>query len=226
MKRMVLFALAALCAAGCRPTVVMEIGSGEDRLAGSGTAASEERAISDVHALTLSGAYDVTVTGGGEPRLAITADDNIVPLVRTEAKDGVLDVRLDRSVSTRNRIQIGLTTRTVDLVRVSGASQVRLLAVTGSTLRVEVSGASLMQAAGRVDEFAADISGAGNIAAQDLQAGRATVRINGTGNVDLTALEELDARISGVGRIRYFGSPPKVSRHIDGVGTIQAGGTK
>jgi hypothetical protein len=55
-----------------------------------------------------------------------------------------------------------------------------------------------------------------------LAAVNATVESNGAGNITVNVTGSLDARVNGVGTIRYRGGPSEVTTAINGVGSIAA----
>jgi hypothetical protein len=63
------------------------------------------------------------------------------------------------------------------------------------------------------------VQGSGTINAPALSAGKATIIIQGSGDVTLTAIEQLNATVEGSGNVRYGGKPLVTSR-IQGSGTV------
>ena len=63
-------------------------------------------------------------------------------------------------------------------------------------------------------------SGAGDVNARELDADEVDVNISGAGDVEVTALKRIDARISGVGEIDYWGRPEKERTRVSGIGDI------
>jgi hypothetical protein len=71
-----------------------------------------------------------------------------------------------------------------------------------------------------VDRLRAELSGAGNIDARELKAKEVRVSVSGAASADVYAKEYLDASVSGVGSIDYYGNPAKVKTDVSGVGSI------
>ena len=61
---------------------------------GSGTLASEVRQVAEFTEVELAGSADVEVTVGGEQKVVVEADDNILPLVETNVVNGRLVIRI------------------------------------------------------------------------------------------------------------------------------------
>ncbi len=111
-------------------------------------------------------------------------------------------------------------------VDISGAADVRLDAVDTGELRFDISGAGDGRLAGRTGMLVITLSGTGKIKAEDLKANAAKVSISGAGGARLWVTDMLNASISGIGDVDYFGSPSKVTREVSGLGSIKALGDK
>src|SRR5690242_3992270 len=86
MKRIIwiiLLIVVAVAFSGCK------FGRG---IAGSGNRKSEKRDVKSFNAIDTSGAYEVNVTCQKPASVEIEADDNILPLIKTEVRDGTLFV--------------------------------------------------------------------------------------------------------------------------------------
>jgi hypothetical protein len=72
---------------------------------------------------------------------------------------------------------------------------------------------------GVADELEASLSGAAYMDAIDLKTKKTEIRIEGVGTGSVYATDELNATISGVGKIRYKGDP-KVFKKVEGIGLV------
>jgi hypothetical protein len=64
------------------------------------------------------------------------------------------------------------------------------------------------------------IAGTGNIDAFELKAQAAEISVSGAGRAAITAVDRLNANISGTGMIRYRGNP-EIEKRVSGIGTLQ-----
>jgi Putative auto-transporter adhesin, head GIN domain len=94
--------------------------------------------------------------------------------------------------------------------------------ISGGDLGLMVNGAASLEANGRVDRLTARLNGAGSMDLSRLVAANAIVESNGAGTITVNVTGSLDARVNGVGTIRYRGGPTQVSTAINGVGSIAA----
>jgi hypothetical protein len=215
-----------------RPTVV-----------GSGVPATQERPIGEVSEVSLAGTGELTIVQGLVPSLTVTADDNIVPLIETETAGHKLTLRTAArtSIHPKTKLEYTLTVPQLETISVSGAGNVRTekfvannltvkLAGAGNahlrelnvkSLSMTLSGAGTASASGTTDQLTLRLSGAGGLEAAALKAARADVQISGAGRATVWALEDLHARVSGAGDIKYKGRPANVVQNVSGAGHIR-----
>src|SRR5688500_9858117 len=70
-----------------------------DTIHGSGVAKTETRDVAEFTRIEATGSPNVTVTIGDKQSLTIEADDNILPLLTTEVKDGKLVIASEKNTS-------------------------------------------------------------------------------------------------------------------------------
>jgi len=136
-----------------------------------------------------------------------------------------------------------VTVRDVDALDVSGAGRIeadalvtdRLKLVLGGAgaivvrslsvdeLEVELDGVGTIRVAGRARVQDVSLPGAGTYEAGELESRVATVRLTGVGQATIWATETLDAHISGVGSLDYYGKPEVRVDRMD-LGTVRAHG--
>jgi hypothetical protein len=206
---------------------------------GSGVEKTEQRDIGAFTAIDVGGAYELEVVCGQSPRLEITGDDNILPLIKTEVRGGTLVIESRENINPKLTLRLKIGTQDLERLESSGASDVKIAQVNNNALRIETSGAGSVvadvrtktltvetsgagdvRASGQTDTFSIETSGAGKVRAKDLQAQRVTVRISGAGDAEVTALQELNARVSGAGDVTYYGNPSVVNQEVSGAGSV------
>jgi hypothetical protein len=212
MRRGLLVALpAVLACAGCaRPA---------DAVVGSGAVTAEQRRVGGFRALEVRGQGLVLVSRAAAGGLGITADDNVVPLIRSEVRDGVLRVTLDRQVEPKVPITIRVTAPALDRIAVAGAVALEASGIDGDVFAVDASGAAKGTLVGQARQLRATASGAVRLDLARLRAVTAAVQVSGTGDVTVSASERLDVQISGAARVGYYGSPA-VQQRISGAGQV------
>jgi hypothetical protein len=93
--------------------------------------------------------------------------------------------------------------------------------IDSSSFEAEISGSGSIRTTGRTEKLQARVSGSGNLSMFDLVAKDADMRISGAGKAEINATDSLKARVSGVGDVRYKGSPKNVEKSVSGVGSIK-----
>jgi hypothetical protein len=212
-----------------------------ERIKGSGKVAQEKR---DVHGFTevnLGGLGELNIRQGNEESLAIEADDNLLPYIRSDVDNGRLVIGFKRGVSVSPSSPIRYTlvvkelnaldlsgsgkTRTGPLnsrdfkVHLSGSGEIRMDALDAITLVADISGSGNMEIPGRVSRQQIHISGSGRYSAPDLQSEAADVSVSGSGDCTLRVEQSLSAHISGSGSVEYYGNP-SVTKKVSGSGRV------
>ena len=234
--------LTALLLVGCQiyvPSISGRI------VTGSGNVITEARTVSGFNGVSLAGLGELTMTQGDTESLTVQADDNLMPLIKTEVRGGTLfiyfdrdyqgaiiapikPVRFDLHVKDLSAIEIAgaanvnvanLKTDRLSMT-VSGAGNIKLDQLDASEMTTTISGAGNLDVAGRVVKQAANLSGIGNYRAVNLNSQTAQITISGAGSATLRASESLDVSIRGAGSVNYYGNP-KVTRTVAGVGMVK-----
>lgn len=92
-------------------------------------------------------------------------------------------------------------------IDISGAAVARFDKLTTERLVFAVSGAGDGYFTGQAQTVTVSISGKGDFYGADLEAQQAKVNISGLGKARLWVHKTLDASISGIGTVEYFGTP-------------------
>ena len=187
---------------------------------GNGRVKDQSRTIMEFDKIDAGGAFTLNVKVGPSPSLKITAEENLINYIRTNVKGNTLVIDTKKNISPRKEIYIEITTPTLRAVDVSGANNITVYGIRGSDFEVDVSGAGNVNLSGEVDRFRVDLSGAGSINARELKAKDVRVSVSGAASADVYAKDYLDASVSGVGSISYYGDPAKTRTDVSGVGSI------
>lgn len=191
------------------------------KVIGSSVRKEEKRSVSDFTSVEISGGFDVEILAQSDYGLTIEGDDNILSMIKTEVRDGVLDIDTGRSkFNIRRPIHIKVSAPKIESLSSSGANTIRLADVSAETLRVDSSGADKIVIDGDVVNFELSLSGVSNADARELRAQTVRVSTSGASNASVYATEELDAKVSGAGSVSYYGNPKTVREKTSGAGSI------
>lgn len=224
----------AIFAASCKWTIGMVRGSGDIE--------TEERDVSDFHKVHLSGVGNLIITQGDEESLIIEADDNIIPLIKTDVFRHRLTIGFKRGYNfiPIAKIKYHLTVIDLDEISLSGAGDIDCDDFNTDRLEFDISGvgdidfninaervestssgAGDITLSGKVDSQEIDISGVGKYDAEELESRECSISLSGAGSATVNVSEELDVSISGVGNVNYTGSP-HVEQDISGLGRVKS----
>jgi hypothetical protein len=159
-------------------------------------------------------------------RLPLRLEIEVQDLQRLQASGantiGLHDVSGDRlELTLQGSAALRADGRTGELkAAISGSGDLNVDDLAFERLALEVSGAGQVSAAGETREVEARIQGAGGLNTRKLQAEKVRIAIQGTGNAEVYASQRLEAVISGVGNINYYGNPGEVTKNVSGVGSV------
>src|SRR5436190_5064751 len=177
---------------------------------GSGKIVTEKRSLSGFKGVDVGGVFQVEITAGKEFGVEIETDDNLLPLIKTEVNNGVLEIELEKHVSPTGKILVRVSAPDISEMDVSGAANVTLNGVKNSNLAVEASGAAKLKITGETAKLTVASSGAAKIDAGDLKSVNATVDGSGASHIELNVSGELNADLSGASHLTYSGTPTAV----------------
>jgi hypothetical protein len=216
---------------------------------GSGNVIKETREVFNFHAIDVNYPGKVFIKQGSVESVKIEAEDNLVPNLRTEVRNGTLNIFYKKTnnkhVNPTTAVIITITVKDMDEVTFSSAGELTIeglktdnldMSLSGAgnlevkdveikNLKVNLSGAGGMTASGTADDLDLNISGFGEFKGNELHSQTARVNISGAGSAFLWVDDELDAEISGAGSVNYYGSP-SVTKQINGLGSVNHSGDK
>lgn len=187
---------------------------------GSGRMASKVREISDFHGVDVGGVFHVEITSGKGYAVEIEADDNLLPLITTEVKRGVLRIKTERKLSSENPMRVRISAPDIDSLDVSGAAKVTVADLKNERIAVDSSGAAKIKLTGETTNLTVDVSGATQVEADALIAGNANVEASGASQVDVNVSGELRTDASGASKISYSGNPANVVTKKSGASSV------
>lgn len=187
---------------------------------GNGKIKYANRSVSDFKKIDIGGAFTVNVKVGSSPSLKIQAEENLIPLIKTTVRGDKLIIDTKKNISPRKEIVINITTNYLESIECSGANDINVSGISSDNFDVELSGAGSIDLQGDAKVVHAELSGAGNINAENLKASRVYISVSGAASARVYAKDYLDASVSGVGSIDYYGDPKDVSTNVSGVGSI------
>jgi len=181
-----------------------------DGIPGSGDVVTEDVPVRDFDSVAMAGIGDVIVTQGETESLTIETDDNILPYIEAQVRNGTLVIGLSDEADDKSLDPTKLVFH-VSMKDVAG---------------LDVSGAGNISAESiGTDDLKIDISGAGDIDVDALTTERLTVNLNGAGAIDVDALDAEQAMIhlNGASDVTLAGKVERQEVYLNGAGNYRCG---
>jgi putative autotransporter adhesin-like protein len=212
-------ALALLCACD-NETMTRPDPAG--RMMGSGVMASQSRAVAGFSALTVTGPVRVVLQQTGSESLVVSADDNLLPFVRSEVRGRRLYLGLTSqgSMMLVNEVVCRLSVSDLRNVEASGAARLEMSGLQAPLLTVQFSGATTGSASGGTEQLMLEVSGASRWIGADLRSQAVATNVSGTSYALVRASDSLAANVSGISVLEYYGNPA-VSQNVEGLSVIR-----
>ena len=189
---------------------------------GSGVLKSEPRQVAEFHGVEARGSMKVLVTQGTPATVKVEADDNLLPLLTTEVKDGVLVLDTKRGYTTKNPIKVEVTVPTIDSLSLGGSGSLTVQGeLEAKNLAVAVGGAGELTAEGKFENVRCDMGGSGKVLLGGTT-GNESITVGGSGNFDASKLQatgKCDVMLAGSGQVSVWADGP-LNITIAGSGTV------
>ena len=189
---------------------------------GSGTVKTEARQVAAFSRVELagSGKLHIAVTPDGAQTLAMTTDDNLLPLILTDVVDGKLTIWTHEEIDPSRSLEVEIHVPKLEALKLSGAGHAKVERIAGTLFELWLTGAGTVDLTGEVTETQMHVSGAGAVHGAGLHAQKVEVNLSGVGEAEVFATEHVDVRLSGAGHVSVLGKPKVVDQHVSGVGTV------
>jgi hypothetical protein len=188
---------------------------------GSGNIKSESREVTNFKSIDVSGAFEVEIVAQKDFTLEVEADDNLLPLIRTEVDGETLRIKSEKGLKSSNPLKIRITAPDIKGLELSGASRVNLANLSNDSLSLDSSGASKIRIEGTTGNFDIEMSGASKLDAENLKAENVNVESSGASSLNVFVTNVLKADLSGATNVTYSGSPKSVDKKTSGASSVK-----
>ncbi|OHX68062.1 head GIN domain-containing protein [Flammeovirga pacifica] len=204
--------------------------------------AQTTRDLKSFESIGISGSIDVVLVASNQDKAEIEVFRGTkVEDVVTEVSNGKLVIKPKKGVRNVNaKVTLSYSSK-LNRIAFSGSSDISgknpikgdNLVFSGSgsgsfkgevnatTLTTSLSGSGNIDVEGVADTFTVNVSGSADVNAFDLKSKIVQISVSGSGDVDCFATEEINAKVSGSGDIRYKGTPTKTKIKVSGSGDIE-----
>ena len=181
---------------------IVGCGTRNNTVRGNGDVISQERTAINFTGIVHSSVANIEIHPSNAFRVIVTTDSNIQDIVLIEVNNNLLNISMRSNTNVNNitKLTVDIYLPELAIIRSSGVGSINVSSGSSSNLEIVH-------------------SGVGNIDAQNFQVENIIITHSGVGRSSVWATSSLSGTLSGVGSIRYRGSPTvNVSR--TGVGSI------
>lgn len=203
----------------------------------------QDRNVGAFSKIKVSSAIKLIITMGNETKVSVEAEENVIHKIRTEVKNGELQLYSKEHYTTTKGVIVYVTTSSLTGIDASGATNVSntnvinaksfdvecsgasalKLDINTEDLKLDISGASVVNMKGNATRLNATISGASSLKTEELVNKETLVHASGASAAKVYAGEIFKAEASGASSIKYFGDPKDKSIETSGASSIKRG---
>ncbi|MGZ8291037.1 MAG: GIN domain-containing protein [Telluria sp.] len=193
-----------------------------DGVKGDGRLASEQRPVTSLPGLDVSGPMHVDVRVGGKPGLSIEADSNLLPMIRSEVAGDTVRIWIDGKVNTDHNIRVTYNVPQLTHLRATGSGRMDVSGLNGAPLTFVKTGSGQAMLSGRVSMLDVRSTGSGAVNAAGLYSQGASATLTGSGRITLGQVrgEQLSAHVKGSGDIEASGEVQSLNASVHGSGDV------
>jgi hypothetical protein len=204
---------------------------------GNGNVETVERSISeDFTEIKVSRGLDVYLTQSNQVSLEVEADENLHDIIITEVKNGVLNITTDENISFSKSKTVMVSFKDISKITATSGSDVystntivadnlELTTTSGSDMELDIEAQSVecratsgsdLRISGSTNKLIADATSGSDIKAGNLIAKVSEANATSGADITLNTSDELYAKASSGGDIKYYGNPEKITKK-DGI---------
>lgn len=214
------------------------------KVTGNKEVVNQARTVPNYDRIAVTGMMDVQLVGGKEGKIDLEGESNLLEHIETEVSNGTLKISVEKGINlqpSRNYpIKIVVPFEDLDAVTLTGSGHIRgsdvisarnfKVTVTGSgnmnlnldveELKGTITGSGDVKLKGKARHLDCTVTGSGDFLAYDLRTQTTNASVTGSGDIEVSVENDLQARVSGSGDIRYKGNPEKQNFKTSGSGSV------
>lgn len=204
---------------------------------GNGNVQTVERPLdNNFTEIKVSRGLDVYLTQSNDVSLKIQADENLHDIIMTKVENNVLSIYADENINYAASRKVMVSFSDIERITSTSGSDVystgviivddlELTTTSGSDMEIEVeanvvectsTSGSDLRISGKANKLYAEATSGSDIKAGSLKVKTSDVRANSGADITVYTSDELIAKASSGGDIKYYGNPNKVTKK-DGV---------
>jgi hypothetical protein len=205
---------------------------------------TQDRHLTGFNAVSVAGSYDVQITQGASESVKVDAPADVIDRIVTEVQGGVLKIYTKKgtnwSWNGNKKMIVYVSIKDISNVSLAGSGDVSFkdglkatslkIKLTGSgnitgkvsvkSLESDLAGSGDITLSGHADNSVISVVGSGDFTGDNLITTNTQVRVAGSGDAKVNAVDKLEAAVIGSGDIYYKGTAKNVSSSKAGSGTV------
>ena len=212
------------------------------KIKGNGKVITKTRTISSFEKVNIGGSFNVNLVDGNVGTITLKGEENILPYIETEVKNGKLKVQFkeNTNIKTTQNLTITIPFKNINAISLGGSGNVIVKKniktdnvsfniggsgnitanVDSNTVKTSIGGSGNIKLNGETDHLKCSIAGSGNLKAYNLDANSVKASIAGSGNIQTTVNSNIKASIVGSGSVHYKGAPKHIDTNSVGSGDV------
>ncbi len=210
---------------------------------GSGVVKQDTRDVAGFSKIRLDTNGDIQLEQGSIEGLTVEAEDNVLPKIKTEVKDGTLVLSMSNAfpmIYPSKPVTFKVRVKDLNNMTINGSGSVTANRLQTDNLNLDIIGSGKISMDVFVDKLTSTINGNGDLnisgnsnnqeitingsgkyVSDDMRGKDCNSTINGSGEIIVNCRSSLDITINGTGSVSYYGSPTIGNQQISGSGTIK-----
>ena len=197
--------------------------------------------VGEFSKIMLDGGFKVYLIQGDNCSITVkTTNNDVFDNINIDRNQDEVTIKMDASFFEYRRVSLYITFKTLEKLKIEGGVNLKTngyldlenlsvhiegganvdLDMKAQNVEVYGEGGFLFELKGVADALDVTIKGAGHVSASELKTKDVSFVVAGFGTGSVYATETLNAKIEGVGKLRYKGDP-KVDQYIDGLGSVK-----
>ena len=195
-------------------------------LTGSGPVNEYELAMTDFKHVSLLGPVNLSIKQGSEINVVVKAESDIFSHMSYKVKNEKLEIGFKdniRCFETDYGVWVYVTVPNLESINSSGISEIISDGnLDFAKLEIDISGKASIELLGEIDEQTIRSSGTINVENFQLETESTTINVSGSGNIEVSCIDELDIDVSGSAKIAYTGNPSITKKTSGSLNLINA----
>ena len=197
--------------------------NGNEFIKGNGKITSLEKEISNFSSILAESVVSVNVVIANENKCEVTADENILEFIELKVKNDELRIGIKENVSftTSNPVVVNISTVSLKEVSLCGSATISVSNILQNTFRASLKGSGEINLSGKTNELLLNMTGSGEIDAEELISKSLLVNAKGSGYISANAKEEATVNLMGSGSVKVYGETLRKNKNIMGSGSVK-----